>query len=131
MFFVEWRQGGDGQRLGFAAREECAAVHPWQDASFAGERADGGIVAAVATGAAFEDADPEGFFLEVVECLADLEVGGVGVGGEDGGFDLVFEGADGLIALDFAFAVDGVFDAGTGHGVGDGEQFGAHGQWFV
>ena len=123
--FVERSEGCEGDRLGFAAGEEGGAVDAREDVDFRGERADFVETATVAALLLVEDGDPEGLFLEVVEGLADFEAACVRVLGEDGGFDLVLEFADGLGAGGFARGVDGGLDAGAGDVVGDFEEFGA------
>ena len=89
-------EGGDGEGLRFATGEEGGAVGARQRGDFAGELAEQIDTASIATALLAEDGDAEGFFLDVVEGLADLEAGGGGEGGLDGGFDFVLETTDGF-----------------------------------
>ena len=72
--FVGGRERREGDRLRFAALEERAAVRAREQADFGAELADLIEVAAVAADLFVEDADAEGFLLQVVEGLADLEL---------------------------------------------------------
>ena len=84
--FVGGRERGEGEGLGFAAGEEGGAVGAREQADFAAERADGRRGRGRRSGLLLvEDGDAEGFLLEVVEGLADLEVGGLGELRDDGG----------------------------------------------
>ena len=76
--------------------------------------------ASVAAFLAIEDADAEGFFLQVVEGLTDGEWGRFGEFRLDRGFDFATQGADCFGPGDFARrVVEGGLDAVAGHGVGD------------
>lgn len=79
--------------------------------------------ASVAAFVFVQNTGAEGFFLEVVERLGNFKWGGGGEFLEDLGFHLVLESFDGFIAVDLGGLIDGGFDAGTGHAVGDFKEF--------
>ena len=79
--------------------------------------------APIATLVFVQNAGAEGFFLEVVEGLGNFKRGGGRKLLEDFGFHLVFEGFDCFVAIHLGGLVDGGFNTGTGHAVGDFEQF--------
>ncbi len=122
LFFIGRGQGGDGQRLGFAAGENRRAVDPRQSADFAVKRAQIADAAAIGTHAFVHDGNAECFLLQVFEGLFDIEVRGFRRALLDGGLDLVAQGADFLGALGFGRRVDGGFDPVTGDCVGDLQQ---------
>ena len=71
--FVARCESGEAECLRFAACEECAAVGAGQEADFAAERTDVAEAATIAALLAIQNGDAEGFLLQIVKCLADLE----------------------------------------------------------
>ena len=109
----------DPHRLGFAACEKRGTVRAGEQAHLAGKGADVMQPASVAALLLVEDADPECFFLQVVERLGDLELRSGREFFQNRGFHFLAEGVHGLAAGDFARRVDGGFDAVAGDMVGD------------
>ncbi len=97
-----------------------------KQADFGAERADLLVAPPVATDLLVENADAEGLLLQVVECLADLELRGLGKGLEDGGADFLLERLDSLLPGDLARSVESRFDAVAGDAVGDFEKLVGH-----
>ena len=116
---VSRREGRQGHGLRLAALEEGGSVGPGQHADFGFEFAQVVQTAPVAAFLAIENADAEGFFLQVVEGLTDGERGCLGEFRLDGGLDFAAQGADRFGAGDFTRRVESGFDAVAGHGVGD------------
>ena len=115
-------QSGEGHGLRFTAREKGGAVGAREHAHLGLELAQVVQSAPVAALFAVEDADAEGFLLQVVEGLADGERRGFGELLLDGGFHFLAQGVHRLGAGDFAVGVEGRLDAVAGHGVGDLEE---------
>ena len=112
-------EGRDAESLGFATGKERAAVRAGKEPDFAGERTQIVESTAVAAFLAIKNAHAEGFFLEVIERLGDLEFRSGREFFENGFFDFLAEGADGFRAVHFAAGVDRGFDAVSGDLVGD------------
>ena len=102
MRLVSRGEGREGHGLRLTALEEGGPVGAGQHADFGFEFAQVMQTASVAAFFAIEDADAEGFLLQVVEGLADGERGRLGEFRLDRGVDFAAQGADRFGAGDFA-----------------------------
>jgi len=94
-----------------------------KNADFACEIADLVSRATVATFVFVQNAGSEGFFLEVIERLGNFERSGRGEFFQDLSFDLVLQGFDGFVAIDFRGLINSGFDPRSCNAVGDLEEF--------
>ena len=97
-----------------------------QQANLAGEGANLVESTTIAALLAVEDRNAEGFFLQVVERLGDLEFRSGREFFEHGFFDFLAECADGFRAVHFAAGVERGLDAVAGDRVGDFRNGGVH-----
>src|SRR5437762_698709 len=74
--FLDWREGGECEGLGFAALKNGRAMRAWQHSDFAADLTQILIAASIHSLLFFQNTDAERFFLDIVEGLGNSEIVG-------------------------------------------------------
>src|SRR5437762_4061243 len=109
--FLDWREGGEGEGLGFAALKNGRAMRAWQHPNFAADLTQILIAASIHPLLSFQHTDAKRLYLDVVEGLGNSEIVRLGIFLKHRRLHFFAQGFDCLGARNFSLRVKGALNA--------------------